>query len=125
MDTYETFSNHLELLAQGDQRDMSDIFIAHGLVHLFMEQFDLGLALFRAALHEDDQVLLAMGSPREVILAAYDTYLFVDEDVWLAMLKDRNGNMDDGIEGCVARIMTRYIAAFRRMEEELKGKCEG
>ena len=30
------------------------------------------------------------GSPREILKAAYEVYDFIDEDIWLDMLKARN-----------------------------------
>lgn len=35
-------------------------------------------------------IRLQQGSPREIIKTAYAYYDFIDESVWLGMLRDRN-----------------------------------
>ena len=89
---------------------MTNPFICHGIVHLFQEAFDLGLMAFREALKRDGR-LAAMGSAKELIAAAYEQYLFVDEDIWLAMLRDRHGSQD-AIEAQVGRILGPYQDAL-------------
>ena len=89
MDWQRDFQEHIQLLQQAEEEDLTNSFICHGIVHLFQEAFDLGLMAFREALKRDGQGLAAMGSAKELIAAAYEQYLFVDEDIWLAMLRDR------------------------------------
>ncbi|MCH4166365.1 MAG: HI0074 family nucleotidyltransferase substrate-binding subunit [Megasphaera sp.] len=120
MDTYDAFTKHLALLSQGQEKDLTDIFICHGIVHIFMEQFDLAQQLFCQCLRRDGKGISAMGSAKEIIMAAYEEYLFVDEDQWLRMLRDRNGQYEDGVSQCAARIIQQYTAVFAVLAKELK-----
>ena len=111
MDWQRDFQEHIQLLQQAEEADLTNPFICHGIVHLFQEAFDLGLMAFREALKRDGQGLAAMGSAKELIAAAYEQYLFVDEDIWLAMLRDRHGSQD-AIEAQVGRIWGPYQDAL-------------
>lgn len=111
MDWQRDFQEHIQLLQQAEEADLTNPFICHGIVHLFQEAFDLGLMAFREALKWDGQGLAAMGSAKELIAAAYEQYLFVDEDIWLAMLRDRHGSQD-AIEAQVGRILGPYQDAL-------------
>lgn len=115
MTALEEFISHFTVFSQAEAEDMESVFIQHGVVHLFMEQFDLGCRVFQECLCRDGHGTAAMGSPREIIMAAYEAYLFVDEDSWLDMLRDRyETGMLEGYER-VQRIVKRYIPAFRNM----------
>lgn len=65
----------------------------------------------------------ATGSPRAIIKAAYSCYDFLDEDIWLDMLKDRNdlAHIYDGTqaERLVQAILNRYIPEFNKMGREI------
>ena len=91
MDWQDNFQEHIQLLQQAREADLTNPFVCHGIVHIFQEAFDLGLMAFREALKRDGQGMAAMGSAKELIAAAYEQYLFVDEDIWLAMLRPTEG----------------------------------
>ena len=111
MDWQDNFQEHIQLLQQAREADLTNPFVCHGIVHIFQEAFDLGLMAFREALKRDGQCMAAMGSAKELIAAAYEQYLFVDEDIWLAMLRDRHGS-HDAIEAQVGRILGTYQDAL-------------
>lgn len=111
MDWQDNFQEHIQLLQQAREADLTNPFVCHGIVHIFQEAFDLGLMAFREALKRDGQGMVAMGSAKELIAAAYEQYLFVDEDIWLAMLRDRHGS-HDAIEAQVGRILGTYQDAL-------------
>ena len=111
MDWQDNFQEHIQLLQQAREADLTNPFVCHGIVHIFQEAFDLGLMAFREALKRDGQGMTAMGSAKELIAAAYEQYLFVDEDIWLAMLRDRHGS-HDAIEAQVGRILGTYQDAL-------------
>ena len=110
MDWQDNFQE-IQLLQQAREADLTNPFVCHGIVHIFQEAFDLGLMAFREALKRDGQGMAAMGSAKELIAAAYEQYLFVDEDIWLAMLRDRHGS-HDAIEAQVGRILGTYQDAL-------------
>ncbi|WP_308590486.1 HI0074 family nucleotidyltransferase substrate-binding subunit [uncultured Megasphaera sp.] len=105
------YQTHLQLLQQAKEQDLSNPFICHGIIHLFQEQFDLALDILRDHLKREGKGMAAMGSAKELIAEAYENYLYIDEDCWLAMLKDRRGSRDEvGIQ--VQRILDTYLEAF-------------
>lgn len=111
MDWQRDFQEHIQLLRQAREADLTDPFVCHGIVHIFQEAFDLGLMAFREALKQDGQGMAAMGSAKELIAAAYEQYLFIDEEIWLAMLRDRHGSQD-AIKAQVGRILGDYQEAL-------------
>lgn len=122
MNIYDSFSSHLKILCQGKGEDLSNLFIQHGIIHLFMEQFDLSQELFRSQLQKDGQFITVVSSPKEVIMAAYEAYLFVDEDIWLSMLRDRHDSVTGDIKVWAQRILDCYIPAFQCLEEAFRPK---
>ena len=88
MNTLDVFLQRLQILAAAKQEDLQNLSIQHGIVHMFQEQFHLGIALLQDALREDGKGMEAMGAPKEIIMAAYEEYIFIEEDVWLHMLQD-------------------------------------
>lgn len=61
----QAFSAQLQLLQQAEQQDLSNLFILHGIVHLYQGVFDLAMTVFRDALKRDGFGMSAMGSPKE------------------------------------------------------------
>lgn len=115
MDWQHDFQERIQLLQQAQGADLSNPYICHGIVHIFQEVFDLGLMAFREALKRDGQGMAAMGSAKELIAAAYEQYLFVDEDIWLAMLRDRHGSQDP-----IGEQVSRILGAYRHALESLQ-----
>ena len=64
-----------------------------------------------------------MSSPRSVIKSAYETYDFIDEEVWLGMLAERNElqHIYDvrSAERLVSEILDRHIAEFEKLGDDL------
>jgi nucleotidyltransferase substrate binding protein (TIGR01987 family) len=65
-------------------------FVQGGIIDKFFIQFELGWKLFKALLAYEGDPVSASGSPRDVIKAAYQYFDFIDETLWLDMLRDRN-----------------------------------
>ena len=120
MKKYENFSSHLGVLAKASEQDLDNEFIVSGIIDKFFIQFELGWKLFKVLLQYEGNPVGGTGSPREIIKAAYRCFDFMDEDVWLDMLRARN-NMAHIYDGGEARrlvdeILTQYIPAFERLE---------
>lgn len=84
-----------------------------------MIQFELGWKVLKELLRYEGRGEANSGSPREILKTAFEVYDFIDEDIWLAMLADRNSmsHMYDGVAArrLVQDILDRYLPAFQSM----------
>lgn len=121
MDTIHIFLQHLQILADAKKENLQNIYVQHGIVHMFQEQFALSIALLQEALKEDGQGMAAMGSTKEIIMAAYEEYIFIDEDVWLHMMKDSSRMQEDTtLKPLVMRILMHYVPAWQQFVEHVQ-----
>lgn len=124
MKKYENVSSHLETLKKAPGEDLHNEFIISGIIDKFSIQFELGRKVFKELLLQEGDSAGKTGSPRDIIKAAYKYYSFMDEEVWLKMLRDRNNttHIYDGDEAVklVHRILEEYIPAFVRTDQGLR-----
>ena len=90
MKKFDNFSSNLKILSTAFKENLSNEFIIGGIINKFTLQFELSWKLFKELLAYEGISSYSTGSPREIIKAAYKCYDFIDEDVWLSMLKARN-----------------------------------
>ena len=116
MAKYDNFKSQLRILLQAPEKDLSDEFIQSGLIAKFSLQFELAWKLLQKVLQYDGRIESASGSPRAIIKAAYSSYDFIDEDMWLSMLDARNQALrvynSEMAGGLVDAIIDDYIPAF-------------
>lgn len=119
MRKFDNYSSALETLKQAKNQDLENEFVQSGIIAKFSLQFDRSWKLMKELLKYEGDKTAAIGSPREIIKAAYAYYDWMDEDVWLQMLRDRNDavHIYDAApaERLVATIIDRYIPEFERM----------
>lgn len=124
MRKYETFSKHLAVLRRAPEEDLENEFIISGIIDKFFIQFELGWKLLKELLAYEGKPAAESGSPRQIIKAAYCCYDFIEEPVWLDMLKDRNNaahNYDEKEAAeLVKRILSDYTPAFVQMDTQLR-----
>ena len=123
MKKLDHYRANLEVLSTAGQQDLENEFVIGGIIDKFMIQFELGWKVLKELLQYEGRSEARSGSPREILNVAFQVYDFVDEDVWIAMLRDRN-NMSHIYDGNAARrlaltIIDTYIPAFQRMEREI------
>ena len=111
--------SHLSVLLRAPKEDISNEFIVSGIIDKFFIQFELGWKLLKEMLAYDGKLISASGSPRSIIKASYECYDFIEEEIWLDMLQDRNDmthiyNKSRAME-LVNKIIQCYIPAFERM----------
>lgn len=86
--------------------------------------FEFACKLLRTALAYEGLSDATMSSPKGVIKSAYETYDFIDEDLWLSMLEARNElqHIYDArlVEYLVSQILNHYIAAFEKLDDDLQ-----
>ena len=124
MKKYKEFSRHLHILAQAPLQDLENEFIISGIIDKFFIQFELGWKVLKELLRYEGKATAASGSPREIIKAAYRCFDFLEEDVWLDMLRTRNDltHIYDSARAraLVTEILTRFIPAFETMDEAVR-----
>lgn len=117
MKKFENYCSNLTVLSAADQQDLNNEFIIGGIIDKFTIQFELGWKVLKELLRYEGRGEANSGSPREILKTAFELYDFVDEELWLSMLKDRN-SMNHIYDGQAARdlvqtILVRYIPAFQ------------
>lgn len=126
MKKFEQFSRHLQVLRRADKEDITNEFIISGVIDKFYIQFELGWKVLKELLSYEGVNSAASGSPREIIKAAYACFDFIDENLWLQMLRDRNDtthmyNEQAAVE-LVDKIIKDYIPLFEEMEQAVKDR---
>ncbi len=123
MKKYDNYCSNLDILEQANQQDLSNEFILGGIIDKFMIQFELGWKLLKDIMQYEGRQEAKTGSPREIIKTAYKLYGFMDEEIWLDMLADRNDltHIYDSGEAkrLVGEILERYIPEFVRLRDEV------
>lgn len=123
MKKFDNFSSNLKILSTAFQEDLSNEFIISGIINKFTLQFELSWKLFKELLNYEGVSSYITGSPREIIKSAYKCYDFIDEDIWLNMLKARNTitHIYDSNEAkiMVKQIINQYIPEFQKIEHSL------
>lgn len=124
MKKYDNFHSHLQVMNKAHLEDLTNEFIISGIIDKFFIQFELGWKVLKELLKYEGRQEGNSGSPREIIKAAYACYNFIEEDVWLNMLKDRNDCThiynENMAKELVGKIIKLYIPAFNFMDEELQ-----
>ncbi len=123
MKRYESYASALEVLEKAPEQDLENEFVLSGIVDKFSLQFELGWKLLKALLAYEGEAVAATESPRDILKAAYALFDFVDEDIWLSMLRDRNTIAhvyDEAKERELVRaVISRYIPAFQQLKDGL------
>ena len=126
MKKFENFKSNLMVLSKANKEDLTNEFIISGIIDKFFIQFELAWKVLKELLRYEGNSVANTGSPREIIKAAYSIYEFIDEKVWVSMLKERN-NMTHIYDGnaakeLVGKIINEYIPTFCLMQKEIENK---
>lgn len=123
MKKYDNYAAQLSVFERAKDEDLSNEFIMGGVTSKFALQFELAWKLLKETLAYEGVAAAASGSPREILKAAFVTYDFLEEDIWLEMLKTRNdlSHIYDGAAAreTVDRIVETYTPAFQKLKEGL------
>ena len=120
---------NLQVLAQAPQEDLENEFVLGGIINKFSLQFELGWKLLKELLAHEGRSEAASGSPREILKTDFVLYDFLDEEVWLTMLRDRNNTnrIYDGTQArrLVGSILETYLPAFQALRDRLAQRYAG
>lgn len=121
---YKSFCNSLRSLSEAKNRDLSDSFVLSGTVQKYSLTFDISWKVMKDIIVKyHKKTDFALGSPREVLRAAYGVGL-INDDIWMEMLSDRNelAHDYDGTlaEECCDKIVGHYIDIFEGFAERAR-----
>ena len=124
MKKFDQFCSYLEVLKTAKDEDLKNTFIVSGIIDKFFVQFELGWKVLKEFLRYEGRIEASSGSPREIIKAAYKAYDFLDKELWLKMLAERN-NMAHLYDEAAANelchhIIEDYTIAFEAMKTGLQ-----
>lgn len=126
MRKFDNYCSGLAVLEKAYKEDLSNEFIISGIIDKFSVQFELGWKVLKELILFEGSALGRTGSPREIIKESYRFFDFMDETVWLSMLKDRNDTSHiyngDMAKELAARILKVYIPAFVSMKEKISDR---
>ncbi len=128
MKKFDNYKSNLTVLSQAYNENLENEFIISGIIDKFFIQFELAWKVLKELLRYEGNSIANTGSPREIIKASYAVYEFIDEKLWLSMLKERNDmtHIYDGNEAkeLVKKIIGEYIPAFCLMKEEIENRYQ-
>ena len=120
MKKFEHFKSNLKVLITAEIEDLSNEFIIGGIIDKFFVQFELGWKVLKELLSYEGQSISATGSPKMILKTSYTIFDFIDENIWLGMLKNRNDltHIYDALAAkrLVEVILKDYIPAFIKMQ---------
>lgn len=123
MRKFDNYCSNLAVLEKAYNEDITNEFIISGIIDKFSIQFELGWKVLKELILYEGSSLGKTGSPREIIKESYRIFDFIDETVWLHMLKDRNDTshiyIRDMAKELAARILKEYIPAFVLIRENI------
>ena len=121
MKKYDNYVANLNVLEGAADQDLSNEFVASGIISKFSLQFELAWKLLKETLAYEGVAEAASGSPRQIAKAAFAAYDFLDEDVWLDMLRARSAITHTYDGETVRLIIEEYTPAFIELRQGLEG----
>ena len=117
------FKNALSRLNEGISKyNGSDDLLRDGVIQRFEFTFELAWKTLKAVF--EDEGLIGLNSPKTVLREAFAAELIKEDELWLAMLKDRNSaahiyNEHLAIEIC-HNIQEKYVLALVNLLEKIE-----
>ena len=123
MKKYDNFHSHLGILKKAHKEDLNNEFIISGIIDKFFIQFELGWKVLKELLKYEGNSHGLSGSPREIIKNAYYCFDFIDEEIWLKMLRDRNDcthiYSHQMANELVGKIIHIYVPEFDKVDKAI------
>ena len=119
------FNKAMDRLREGSLKmDVLDDLARDGLIQRFEFTFELAWKTLKSCFEEEG--LMGLNSPKTVLREAFAAGLIQTEEVWLAMLEDRNSTARIYSEALASkicqRIQERYIDCFAELVERLQAR---
>jgi len=119
----ENYKNALNRLNDGIMKfDKTNDLLRDGLIQRFEFTFELAWKTLKAIF--EDEGLTGLNSPKTVLREAFSAGLIKKDELWLAMLSDRNTtahiyNEQLAIEIC-NKIIKEYVCEFNELNRKIK-----
>jgi len=119
----ENYNNALNRLNDGIMKfDNTNDLLRDGLIQRFEFTFELAWKTLKAIF--EDEGLTGLNSPKTVLREAFSAGLIKKDELWLAMLSDRNTtahiyNEQLAIEIC-NKIIKEYVCEFNELNTKIK-----
>jgi nucleotidyltransferase substrate binding protein (TIGR01987 family) len=119
---FENFKNAIERLKEGILKfDEKNDLLRDGLIQRFEFTFELAWKTLKVCF--EDEGLIGLNSPKSVLREAFAAGLIDNDEIWLAMLNDRNSTSHIyseklSIEIC-DNIIGKYASALDRLAEQI------
>lgn len=124
MKKFDNYVSNLRVLSCAEAEDLQNEFVISGIIDKFFIQFELGWKVLKELLRYEGMSVANTGSPREIIKAAYAVYDYLDEEIWLSMLRARNDmtHIYDGnaAKRMVGQILETYIPEFQKLQMNIE-----
>ncbi len=124
MKKYDEYCRHLEVLIKAPNEDLNNEFIISGIIDKFYIQFELGWKVLKELLAYEGNSISSTGSPRAILKAAHTCFDFIDEEVWLDMLRQRNDTThiynEQAAKKLVGNILDLYISTFENVQKGIE-----
>lgn len=120
---YENYKNALNRLNDGIMKfDQTNDLLRDGLIQRFEFTFELAWKALKAIFEVEG--LIGLNSPKTVLREAFSAGLIEKDELWLAMLSDRNTtahiyNEQLAIEIC-NKIIKEYVCELDQLKEQIK-----
>lgn len=120
---FENYKNALGRLNDGIMKfDQTNDLLRDGLIQRFEFTFELAWKTLKAIFEEEG--LTGLNSPKTVLREAFSAEIIEKDELWLAMLNDRNTtayiyNEQLAIEIC-SKIINEYACAFNQLKDQIK-----
>ena len=120
---YEDYKNALNRLNDGIMKfDQTNDLLRDGLIQRFEFTFELAWKALKAIFEEEG--LTGLNSPKTIFREAFSAGLIEKDELWLAMLSDRNTtahiyNEQLAIEIC-NKIIKEYVCELDQLKEQIK-----
>lgn len=129
MRALDIYSGNLRVLERAYKQNRENEFIVSGIIDKFFVQFELGWKMLKELLVYEGVAAAASGSPRAIVKEAYKIYDFIDAEVWLEMLEQRNDltHIYDGgrAKELAEKVINRYVTEFQKVEKAIKNLYMG
>lgn len=123
MKKFDNYVSNLKVLSLAEKENLNNEFIISGIIDKFSIQFELAWKVLKELLKVEGRGEANTGSPRMIIKTANTVWDFINEEVWISMLKDRNdmSHIYDGeaAKRLAKKIIDIYIPEFINIQEQV------